>query len=127
MAEVEFVIGHKSYRLGCKDGEERLLKRAAALIDAEAQAILAEAGRLPEARLLLLAGLMLADRHSALEDRAATAERELARMRANPPRLEVPVVPADLEQAMAELAARAESLADRVEARLAPAPDTDAG
>ncbi|MBD9526823.1 MULTISPECIES: cell division protein ZapA [Paracoccus] len=119
MAEVEFSIGHKSYTLACQEGEERLLKRAANLLDTEAQAILGQAGRMPEQRLLLLAGLMLADRTSALEDKLVSAERELGRLKANPPRHEVPVVPASLSEAMAELAARAEALAQKAEEQLA--------
>ena len=115
MAEVDFTIGHKEYRLAAQDGEERLLQRAAALLDAEARHILAQAGRTPEARLLLLAGLMLADKVATLEERAEKAERHLNRLQANPTRIEVPVIPSDLKEAMAELAARAESLADRLE------------
>lgn len=115
MAEVDFTIGHKEYRLGAQDGEEKLLKRAAALLDAEAQQILEQAGRMPEPRLLLLAGLMLADRYSTMEDRAEKAERHLNRLQSNPARVEVPVIPADLKEAMAELAARAESLAERLD------------
>ena len=82
MPTVEFNIGHKSYELACQEGEERLLRRAAAMLDTEARAILEQAGRMPEPRLLLLAGLMLADRMSATEDRAAAAERELGRLKA---------------------------------------------
>lgn len=119
MAEVDFSIGHKSYTLSCQEGEERLLKRAASLLDAEARVILEQTGRMPEQRLLLLAGLMLADRTSALEDRLASTERELARVKANPPRVEVPVLPPTLSEALAELAARAEALADKAEESLA--------
>lgn len=119
MAEVEFLIGHKSYKLTCQEGEERLLKRAAGMLDAEAQVILEQAGRMPEPRMLLLAGLMLADRTSALEDRAAAAERELARLKSNPQRVEVPVVPDSLAEGLAELAARAEALAQKAEEQLA--------
>lgn len=115
MAQVDFTIGVKEYTLTCQEGEERLLKRAGALLDTEAQQILQQAGRMPEARLLLLAGLMLADRTAAFEDRAIAAERELARLKNNPQRVEVPVVPASLSDAMAELAARAESLAQKAE------------
>lgn len=118
MAEVTFTIGHKEYTLASQEGEERLLKRAAAMLDAEAQAIVEQAGRMPEPRLLLLAGLMLADRMAGLEDRAANTERELARLKTNPPRVEVPVVPRELLEAMAELAARAESVAMRAEEAL---------
>ena len=118
MPTVEFNIGHKSYELSCQEGEERLLRRAAAILDTEARAILEQAGRMPEPRLLLLAGLMLADRMSSTEDRAAAAERELARLKANPPRIEVPVIPSGIAEAMAEIAARAEALADRAEEAL---------
>lgn len=115
MAEVDFTIGNKNYTLSCQEGEERLLKRAAGMLDAEAQQILGQAGRMPEPRLLLLAGLMLADRFSALEDRAAASERELQRLKTNPQRVEVPVVPTSVAEALAELAARAESLAQKAE------------
>jgi cell division protein ZapA len=115
MAEVEFTIGHKEYRVGAQDGEEALLKRAAQLLDGEARQILEQAGRVPEPRLLLLAGLMLADHYSTLQDRTEKAERQIARLQSNPPRVEVPVVPAEVKEAMAKMAARAESLADRLE------------
>ncbi|MFD1883324.1 cell division protein ZapA [Paracoccus pacificus] len=115
MPEVNFTIGHKDYVLACQPGEERLLEKAATLLNGEAQQILEQAGRMPEQRLLLLAGLMLADRLTALEDRAASAERELNRLKANPPRQEVPVIPTEIIETLAELAARAESLADRAE------------
>ncbi|MDO5529271.1 MAG: cell division protein ZapA [Paracoccus sp. (in: a-proteobacteria)] len=113
MADVNFRIGHKDYSLQAQDGEEKLLRRAAGMLNAEAEKIIAQAGRMPEPRLLLLAGLMLADRVSSLEDRAEAAEREAQRLRSNS--APISVVPEDLEDAMAELAARAEALADRAE------------
>ena len=133
MPNVEFKVGHKDYTLSCQDGEEKLLRRAAGMLDAEARQILEQAGRMPEPRLLLLAGLMLADRTSALEDRAASAERELARLKSNPVRVEVPVIPPEIGEVRAELAARAEALADKAEEMLAedvpgedmPADDDD--
>lgn len=120
MPTVDFTIGHKQYTLSCQEGEERLLRRAAAMLDAEARAILDQVGRVPEPRLLLLAGLMLADRTSSLEDRAGAAERELARLKSNPQRVEVPVIPSGVAEALAELAARAESLAEKAEETLDP-------
>ena len=126
MPNVEFKVGHKDYTLSCQDGEEQLLRRAAGMLDAEARQILDQAGRMPEPRLLLLAGLMLADRTSALEDRAASAERELARLKSNPPRIEVPVIPAEIGEVMAELAARAEALAEKAEEMLGDEEDRSA-
>ena len=84
----------------------RWVRRAAGMLDAEARQILDQAGRMPEPRLLLMAGLMLADRTSALEDRAASAERELARLKSNPPRIEVPVIPAEIGEVILDAVAR---------------------
>lgn len=121
--DVSFTIGHKDYTVQSRDGEERLVRRAAALLDEEAQKILEQAGRMPEGRLLLLAGLMLADRHSSMEDRALMAERELARMRSAASGM----VASEVQDAMAELAARAEALARQAEGARAGAADAGAG
>ena len=115
MAQVDFNIGHKDYTLACQAGEERALRRAAQILDGEAAQIVEQAGRMPEARLLLLSGLMLADRMAALEDRMAATERELTRLKTNPVQVEVPVIPQQVGEALAELAARAEAIALRAE------------
>ena len=109
--DVTFTIGHKEYTLQAQDGEERLLRRASGLLNEEAAKIVEQAGRTPEPRLLLLAGLMLADRHNSMEDRALAAERELTRIRqaANG------MVASEVQDSMAELAARAEALAQKAE------------
>ena len=109
--DVTFTVGHKEYTLQAQDGEERLLRRAGTLLDDEAQKSMDPAGRMPEPRLLLLAGLMLADRHNSMEDRALAAERELTRIRqaANG------MVASEVQDSMAELAARAEALAQKAE------------
>ncbi|MDO5605117.1 MAG: cell division protein ZapA [Paracoccus sp. (in: a-proteobacteria)] len=109
--DVTFTIGHKEYTLQAQDGEERVLRRAAALLNDEAVKILEQAGRLTEPRLLLLAGLMLADRCNLTEDRALAAEREAARMRS----AAQGAVTAELLDGLAELAARAEALAGKAE------------
>ncbi|WBU64398.1 cell division protein ZapA [Paracoccus aerodenitrificans] len=111
--DVTFTIGHKEYTLQAQDGEERLLRRAAALLDEEAGKIVEQAGRMPEPRLLLLAGLMLADRMSSVEDRALAAERELARTRS----AASGTVTSEVQRSMEELVARAESLAERAEGK----------
>ena len=109
--DVTFTVGHKEYTLQAQDGEERLLRRAGTLLDDEAQKIIEQAGRMPEPRLLLLAGLMLADRHNSMEDRALAAERELARIRSAASGM----VASEVQDAMVELAARAEALAQKAE------------
>lgn len=115
MPEVNFTIGGRDFAVACQAGEERLLENAARLLDNEAATLLGQVGRLPEARMLLMAGLMLADRTAELQDKLKVAEAELKKLRDNPPRHEVPVVPQALTESLAEMAARAEALADRLE------------
>jgi len=127
MPEQTITIGHKDFVVACQPGEEGFLLAAAAALDAEARVLLEQIGRVPAERMLLMSGLMLADRIAALEDRATAAEGEVNALRdevqrllsrpAPPPRqVEVPVVPQDLTDALTELAARAEALADEMEA-----------
>lgn len=126
MAEVRISIGGREFDVSCQAGEEHFLRSAAQLLDQEAQALTAQIGRLPEARLLLMAGLMLADKTAGLEDqlraaedRIAALERTAAGIRTITERIEVPVLPQSVLDTMAEIAARSEALADRIEERLA--------
>ncbi|MBL4917819.1 cell division protein ZapA [Szabonella alba] len=123
MAELEITIGNKSFSVACQEGEEHFLCTAAAMLDAEAQPLVTQMGRLPEARLLLMAGLMLADRTAAVEDelrvlRARVAELETQPAPA-PQRVEVPVIPPQMAENLAEIAARTEALAAEIEEKSA--------
>lgn len=121
MPEVEVQIGGRPFRVTCQPGEEHFLASAAQMLDAEAQPLLAQMGRLPEARMLLMAGLMLADRTAAVEDENRGLKARLAEVEGRPApapeRIEVPVIPASLKETLAELAARAEAVAAQVEER----------
>ncbi|MBI1418377.1 MAG: cell division protein ZapA [Limimaricola sp.] len=121
MAEVEITIGGRSFEVACQDGEEPFLQSAAAMLDNEASALSGQIGRMPESRMLLMAGLMLADKTAGLEERLRTLEARLSevegRPEPTPTRVEVPVVPGHVTEALAEIAAQAEALADEVEAR----------
>ena len=126
MPEVEIKIGGRSFEVYCQDGEEHYLHSAAKMLDTEASVLSGQIGRLPEARMLLMAGLMLADKTAGLEDRLREAEvrmaekeAEIARLAARPApepqKIEVAVIPPELQETLSELAARAEALADAVE------------
>ena len=122
MPEVRITIGGREFDVSCQEGEDHFLRTAAQMLDTEAQSLVGQLGRMPEARMLLMAGLLLADPTAAMEDqirsteeRAQAAEAALAKLQANPPRVEVPVIPQALVDTLAEIAARAESLAERVE------------
>jgi cell division protein ZapA len=128
MPEVSITVGGKDFVVACQDGEEAYLRTAAQMLDREAAALLEQIGRLPEVRMLLMAGLMLADRTAAFEERALAAEEKLARQEKlieemkgvpapEPERVEVPVVPASVSASLSDLAARAEALAEEIEAK----------
>lgn len=120
MAEQTITIGGRDYEVACRDGEEASLHMAAGLLDAEAKNLQDQIGRQPEARTLLMAALMLADRMSALERRADAAEarvldltREVEAARERPDG----DVPAALMESLEALAERSEALAERVEGK----------
>lgn len=123
MPEVTIRIGGRSFDVSCQEGEESYLQAAAKMLDDEAQVLSDQIGRMPEARMLLMAGLMLADKTAAIEDKLREMQGELDALRGNgapePERVEVPVVPQSVSDTLAELAARAEALAAEVEEKAA--------
>lgn len=126
MPEVEIHIGGRAFEVSCQEGEEHYLQSAAKMLDEEAAVLSKAIGRLPEARMLLMAGLMLADKTAGAADKVAELEAKLAEKDAEidalkaapapePERIEVPVIPQIVNDTLAELAARAEALASDVE------------
>lgn len=123
MPQIEISIGGRSFEVACQEGEEHYLQSAAAILDTEAGHLSSQIGRMPEARMLLMAGLMLADKTAGLENKVKQADTRIAQLQAQidtlearpADRVEVPVVPTEVTEAMAEVAARAEALADQLE------------
>lgn len=123
MAQVEIKIGGRSFEVACQDGEEHFLHSAAAMLDEEATHLSSQIGRMPEPRMLLMAGLMLADKTAGLEDKVKEAAEREGLLQARIDTLEsqpmetreIPVVPPSVTETLSELAARAEALADEVE------------
>jgi cell division protein ZapA len=101
MPELILEIGGRMFEVACESGEEPSLERASRLLDIEATRI-GDAGRATEKRMLLLAGLMLADTMTGLqaelrateerlrhaEERARIAEAKSAMLAANALKLE---------------------------------------
>lgn len=124
MAEIDIQIGGRVFSVSCQEGEEHFLQSAAALLDAEASVLTAQIGRIPEPRMLLMAGLMLADRTAGLEEKLQETERKLGERdalieelnnRPAPTPEIVATIPPELTKTIADLAGRAEAIADQVE------------
>ena len=76
MPEVNVKIGNRNYALACNDGEEPHLQAAAKLLSTEADTLQSQIGRVTESRMLLMSGLMLADKIKEMEWEArASVER----------------------------------------------------
>ena len=137
MPQVEIMIGGRSFEVACQEGEEPFLRSAAHLLDTEANSLSSQIGRMPEARMLLMAGLLLADKTAGLEDRLKEAEAQLADMAARLTAaeqvktvvervevavevpVEVEVIPAELSDLVVMMVERTEALADRIAAKAA--------
>lgn len=128
MPEVTIQIGGRGFDVSCQEGEEAFLQSAARMLDDEAQVLSDQIGRMPESRMLLMAGLMLADKAAGTDEKIHTLEAKLAAVEAElhalrnmplpePERIEVAVVPPSVTDTLAELAARAEALASVIEER----------
>ena len=66
MGKVNVAIGGRSYALLCDDGEEAHITALAAHLQTKADALTAALGTMSEPRLLLMAGLQVADELSAV-------------------------------------------------------------
>ena len=62
MADVDININDRVYRISCKDGEEHRIKLLADKINNEVKLLVDKIGQLGEARMILLASLVLLDR-----------------------------------------------------------------
>ena len=134
MPEVTIKIGQRPYTVNCPEGEEPQLQKARDALDAEASTLLVQAGRVPESQMLLMSGLMLADRTLALQEQLRSMEAALEQAQHESPEIsqeiktvikevKVPVVPPALLESLAELSARAEAAADDLEERIAQSAD----
>ncbi|MGX9354395.1 cell division protein ZapA [Roseobacteraceae bacterium S113] len=130
MPEVAISIGGRTFEVACQEGEEHYLHAAAKMLDTEARVLTDQIGRVPEARMLLMAGLMLADKTAAFEDKTREQEDKIAALMARiselenapapePERVEVPIIPEAVSDSLAEMAATAEALAAQLEEKQA--------
>ncbi len=106
MAQVTVKINGYAYNVGCEDGQERHLLDMAAEVESRIDSIKALGSQTGEARLLVLAALLMADE---LHDQRKTLQNlqaELARL---------PKAEADAKIRLARLADRAEEIADRLD------------
>ena len=73
MGQVSVPLNGRSYAITCDDGQETRIRRLAQYVDAKVAEFVGSVGQVGEARLLLLAALVIADE---LSDANDALERE---------------------------------------------------
>jgi cell division protein ZapA len=114
MPNVSITIGGRTFEVACQPGEEHFLQSAAEMLDAEAKVLVEQIGRMPEGRMLLMSGLMLADKTAGLQDQLKKATAEMKRMQSQLDTLKAEREEVDV-RALATLANRTEALATKLE------------
>ena len=63
MPLVNVMVNSRAYTIACDEGEEEHLKELAAHVDAKAREVLNSVGQVGDARMMLMAALLIADEH----------------------------------------------------------------
>ncbi|MDA1097633.1 MAG: cell division protein ZapA [Proteobacteria bacterium] len=102
MAQINIQINGRDYLIACEDGEEKHLIFLADYVNRQVEGLVQSVGQVGEARLLLMASLLVADE-------LAEASRELDELKGGA--ADTVVTPVDLEK----LTERIEDIAARLE------------
>ena len=78
MGQVVITVNNRSFTMECADGEEDHLRELAALLDNQVKEIKAGVGEVGDIRLLVMAGLIIADQLSEALDKVETLSSEIA-------------------------------------------------
>ncbi|MDA1133036.1 MAG: cell division protein ZapA [Proteobacteria bacterium] len=78
MAEIDVVVNGRSYRIACEDGEEDRLMMLSEHLNRHATELAKTVGQVGETRLMLMAGLLVADELGEALDRTEELADELA-------------------------------------------------
>ena len=105
MPEIHLTVNGRSYPVSCQEGEEARIKELAQYVDRKIQEFVSKLGQIGEARLLVLAALVVADE---LADAQATLRRHSSGASNG-------VDTGALAQGLEELAKRLETIAVRLE------------
>ena len=128
MPEVEIEIGGRCFEVACQPGEEDYLVSAASALNEEASNIGQQLGRLSESRMLLMAGLMLADQMGNFKDKLAKRDVELTDAHSEISKLQAQLaasslsgheneeIASEFEKTLTDIAGKAERLANKISA-----------
>jgi len=100
MAQVKVEINGRGYDITCDNGEEEHVERLASFVDKRIEELIASVGQIGDARLLVMASLLIADE-------LADAYADLAKLKSESSELD--------DHATDQIAAKLDTLAARIE------------
>ncbi len=77
MSEVEINVGGRKYAIACNSGEESDVIAASEELNKEAENMINAVGKVPDVKLLLMAGLMVSGRLKTIEKELLTKNEEI--------------------------------------------------
>ncbi|MCR6628955.1 MAG: cell division protein ZapA [Magnetospirillum sp.] len=106
MAVVNLTINGRVHEIACDDSQVARVTELGREVDSRAQSLLKQIGNVPDARLLVMVGLMLADELAEAREQLRAASGDVAA---------AAMGDAQLAEGIEALAARIEGIADRLE------------
>ena len=77
MPDINLSIGGRSFAVACPEGEEASLEAAAQILSADARTLVEQSKNLSESQMLLISGLMSADRAISIQEDLKKAKVEV--------------------------------------------------
>ncbi|MGQ0742355.1 MAG: cell division protein ZapA [Alphaproteobacteria bacterium] len=81
MPLVNVLVNNRAYTVACDEGEEEHLRELARFVDGRVRQLVETVGQAGDARLLLMASLLVADELSEAKDLVSERDREIAGLR----------------------------------------------
>ena len=126
MPDINLNIGGRSFAVACPEGEEASLEAAAQILSADARTLVEQSKTLSESQMLLISGLMSADRAISIQEDLKKAEVEINNLKLkieegsmeksiDDDKLSSSSLTTELYERLSKLSLKAESLADSLE------------
>ena len=77
MPLVNVMVNGRAYTIACDEGEEEHLKQLASHVDEKAREVLGAVGQVGDARMMLMAALLIADEHHDLAGKVAKGAADI--------------------------------------------------
>lgn len=114
MPQVNVLMNGRTYTVACDEGEEEHVKELGQVLDKRVGELSSSVGQVGDARLLLMAGLTIADELNESLARIRERDREIAALRAGAPFQAIQEAEERVTEVLQTAASRIETIAAKV-------------